>query len=46
MMGLTTQSAESSEFSEDSVYEVVTVELTDLDETEIVDSGEDQVGLF
>lgn len=46
--GLTTQSptARLRSFSEDSVFGDVSIGLPDLEETQIVDNGEDQVGVF
>ena len=45
---LTTQSpaAQLQSFSEDSVFEDVSIELPDLEGTQIIDNEEDQVSVF
>ena len=45
---LTTQSptTQLQSFSEDSVFEDVSIELPDLEETQIIDTEEDQVSVF
>ena len=39
-------STQLQSLSEDSVYEDLSIELPDLEETQIIDSEEDQVSLF
>ena len=45
---LTTQSptTQLQSFSEDSVFEDVSIELANLEETQIIDNEEDQVSVF
>ena len=45
---LTTQSptTQLQSFSEDSVFEDISIELPDLEETQIIDNEEDQVSVF
>ena len=40
------QTTQLQSFSEDSVYEDLSIELPDLEETQIIDNKEDQVSLF
>ena len=48
MKSLRTQSptTQFQSFSEDSVFEDVSIELPDLEETQIIDNEEDQVSVF
>ena len=45
---LATQSSSTQlqSFTEDSVYEDLSIELPDLEETQIIDNEEDQVSVF
>ena len=40
------QTTQLQSFSEDSVYEDLSIELPDWEETQIIDNEEDQVSLF